>query len=324
MRFIKLLSALLVLAGSLFFMPHAKASCTAPMMPNTVSVAYVAVSSTLPVGATIPGTDELVSIHGSCNGYSGQPIIACYYGSGNEVSGMPGVYETGVEGIGISLMNDKGQRIIGGGVGCDTRNTPLGYVSSDGNNTFDFTVTLALVKTSTTIYSGSLEQAQTVFGVGVYNQTGIGAPNTIAYAGDITYKTVTCSVDRNNLSVTLGNVPASVFTGVGSSSGWSSFEVNATCNDPVQVGVKVSSANGYASTEPSVINLTSEPGVASGIGVQMTLFRQNIDFDHYTFVASLRPNSTLNIPFAVQYYQTADTVTPGVANAVATITVSYR
>ncbi|PUW36880.1 ferrous iron transporter B, partial [Cronobacter sakazakii] len=133
MRFIKLLSALLVLAGSLFFMPHAKASCTAPMMPYTVSVAYVAVSSTLPVGATIPGTDELVSIHGSCNGYSGQPIIACYYGSGNEVSGMPGVYETGVEGIGISLMNDKGQRIIGGGVGCDTRNTPLGYVSTDGS-----------------------------------------------------------------------------------------------------------------------------------------------------------------------------------------------
>lgn len=44
-------------------------------------------------------------------------------------------------------MNDKGQRISGaGGVTCDSRGTPIGYVSTDGNQTFDFNVTLELVK----------------------------------------------------------------------------------------------------------------------------------------------------------------------------------
>lgn len=325
MRIVKLFSALLVLAGSLFFMPHAQAGCTAPMMPYTVSVASIAVSSTLPVGSAIPGSDETINIHGSCNGYAGQVIIGCYYGSGSEVPGVPGVYNTGVNGIGITLVNDKGQRIVGGGIGCDTRNTPLGYVSSDGSNTFNFNVTLALVKTSDNIVSGSLQQAQTVFGVGVYNQSPIGAPNNISYAGNITYKSVTCSVDPKSLYLTLGNVPGATFTGIGSGSGWYNFSVHATCNNPVSVGVKVSSANGYASAQPSVIKLTPEMGAATGVGVQILTNGQNTDFDHYSYVGDIpAANMMLTIPFAVQYYQTASTVTPGSANAVATLTIAYR
>ncbi|ELY2907390.1 type 1 fimbrial protein [Cronobacter dublinensis] len=326
MRIVKFLSALLALAGSLMFMPHAKAACTAPMMPYNISVSSIAVSSTLPVGSAIPGSDETVNINGSCpNDAAGSVIIACYYGSGSEVAGMPGVYNTGVAGIGISLVNDKGQRVIGGGAACDTRNTPLGYLSSDGEKTFNFNVTLALVKTATTIGSGSLQQSQTKFGVGVYQHSGIGQPNEIAYSGNIIYKAVTCSVDPKSLYITLGNVSASTFTGIGSGSGWYNFAVNATCNDPVTVGVKVSSANGYASTQPSVMKLTPENGVASGIGVQIQTDGENTDFDHYVSAGTIPvANATLRIPFAVQYYQTAATVTPGVANSIATITVAYR
>ncbi|EOU9536672.1 fimbrial protein [Cronobacter dublinensis] len=326
MRIIKFLSALLALAGSLMFMPHAKAACVAPMMPYKISVASIAVSSSLPVGSAIPGSDETVNISGNCpNDIAGSVIIACYYGSGSEVAGMPGVYNTGVAGIGISLVNDKGQRVVGGGVSCDTRNTPLGYLSTDGRNTFNFNVTLALVKTATTIGSGSLQQPQTKFGMGVYQHSAIGSPNEISYSGNITYKTVTCSVDPKSLYVTLGNLPASTFKGIGSGSGFYNFDVNATCNDRVTVGVKVSSANGYASTQPSVIKLTPEHGMASGIGVQILTNGQNTDFDHYMSVGEVPDaNATLRIAFAVQYYQTAATVTPGVADSIATITVAYR
>ncbi|WP_105634916.1 fimbrial protein [Cronobacter dublinensis] len=326
MRIIKFLSALLALAGSLMFMPHAKAACIAPMMPYSISVSSIAVSSTLPVGSAIPGSDETVNINGSCpNDAAGSVIIACYYGSGSEVAGMPGVYETGVEGIGISLVNDKGQRVIGGGTACDTRNTPLGYLSTDGKNTFNFNVTLALVKTATTIGSGSLQQSQTTFGLGVYQHSAIGQPNHIAYSGNITYKAVTCSVDPKSLYITLGNLPASTFKGIGSGSGFYNFSVDVTCNDRVTVGVKVSSANGYASTQPSVIKLTPEHGIASGIGVQILTNGQNTDFDHYVSVGEVSAaNTTLRIPFAIQYYQTDSTVTPGAADSIATITVAYR
>lgn len=92
-------------------------------------------------------------------------------------------------------MNDKGQRISGaGGVTCDSRGTPIGYVSTDGNQTFDFNVTLELVKTDTAVESGTLNQSQTVFGIGVFGHEGIGSPNNVSYAGNVNLENVTCSV----------------------------------------------------------------------------------------------------------------------------------
>lgn len=326
MRVAQCFSMLILLACGLFFMPHAKASCTTPSIPFTANMASVAVSSTLDVGAVIPGTEQTVEVHGSCSeGHEGNVIIACYYGTGAEVAGYPGVYDTGVEGIGITLVNQQGQRIIGGGAWCDTRNTPLGYVSSDGNDTFNFTATLALVKTSTHIGTGSLLQAQTQFGVGVYGREGLGSPNTISYSGNIAYKVVTCSVDPKSLTITLGDFPESQFTAPGVTTAWHPFSVNVLCNDPVEIGVKVSSANGYEASLPGVMKLTQEAGAATGLGVRMQTNGQPTVFDAYVLVGGIaRADTSLAIPFQVQYYQVANSVTPGSANTVATITVSYR
>lgn len=326
MRAIHYFCTLLALAGGFLFMPHAKAACTAPMMPYTIAIASTAVTSDLPVGSIIPGSDETVNIHGSCaENYSGMVIIGCYYGNGGEVAGFPGVYHTGVAGIGIALINDKGQRIIGGGVSCDTRNTPLGYVSSDGQNSYNFNVTLALVKISEDIRPGTLQQSQTQFGIGVFGRAPIGAPNTISYAGNVTFKMVTCSVSPQSLNITLGDFTVSQFTGVGSHTNWKNFIISATCDNTVEVGVKVASANGYDSGSTSTIKLTQEPGVATGIGVKVLTGGQDTNFGQYTKVGEItQENGTLNMLFAVQYYQIASSVTPGVANSVFTITVAYR
>jgi hypothetical protein len=83
--------------------------------------------------------------------------------------GFSGVYETGVEGIGIALQNSAGQRVGGIGSDCDTRAQALGYISSDASMTFGYTVTLTLVKTGDTATSGTLDVAQTKFGMGVYD-----------------------------------------------------------------------------------------------------------------------------------------------------------
>lgn len=310
-------------------MPHAKASCSTPDMPKMINVASISVPTTLAVGATIPGSEQTVHVAGNCDHTyeSGMEIISCYYGSGSEIPGLTGVYDSGVPGVGVALMNDKGQRITGGGLAaCDSRSTPIGYVSNDGMQSFDFNVTLELVKTSEAVQSGTLMQAQTEFGIGVYGNDGIGSPNVISYAGNVNFQNVTCSVLPKNLTVNLGDFPVSDFVSVGMlSSPAQNFDVTVNCNSTVQPEVKVTSSNGYETAFEGVLKLTKQTGAATGVGVQMVFDGNIAAFDTYVNTRSEAiANETLTIPFEVRYEQVSDVVTPGPANTVATITLAYK
>lgn len=326
MKIIKFFSLILVLCGSALFMPHAHATCTAVNVPYRVAMSEIRVSSTLATGNEIPGTEQTIPISGSCSsGHDGNVIIACYYGTGQEYSNFPGVYHTGVDGVGITLINDQGQRVSGSGSACDTRNTPLGYISSDGKDTFSFSVTLSLVKTSDTVTSGELQQAQTEFGIGVYKKEGLGSPNRISYSGNIDFNQVTCTVTPASIAVTLGDFPLSTFTGTGATTQAKQFDVGINCNDNVQPSIMISSANGYESSYPGVVKLTPEDGAATGIGVQMTMDGQPVTFDEYINTTEQTvENQQIQIPFTARYYQTAPQVTPGTANSVSTLTIAYK
>ncbi|HFK5795911.1 fimbrial protein [Enterobacter asburiae] len=329
MQMIKQCFFLLVLGTAALFMPHAKATCTSPDMPKMINVASISVPTTLAVGETIPGTEQTVHIAGNCDqsGDKGLEIVSCYYGSGAEIPGLKGVYDSGVPGVGVALKNEEGQRISGaGGVQCDSRGTPIGYVSSDGSQSFSFQVTLELVKTSDTVSSGTLVQAQTRFGIGVFGHEGIGNPNDIAYSGNVILHQVTCSVLPKNLTVNLGDFPVSDFISIGTlSSPEQNFDVTVNCDSTVQPEVKITSSNGYETAFEGVLKLTQQPGAATGVGVRM-LFDNNIaTFDTYVNTRSEAiANETLTIPFQVRYEQVSDVVTPGPANTVATITLAYK
>lgn len=328
MQFIKQSLLFLILGVGALFMPHAKATCTTPDMPAMINVAALSVSTTLAVGDTIPGSEQTVHVAGNCDQSvdSGMEIVSCYYGTGAEIAGLRGVYDSGVPGIGVALMNDQGKRISGaGGVQCDSRGTPIGYVSDDGQQSFNFDVTLELVKTSDEVASGTLVQSQTRFGIGVFSHEGIGNPNNISYAGNITLNEVTCSVSPKDLTIVLGDFPVSDFTGPGTVARSSLFDVNVNCNDTVQPEVMITSANGYDSTYPGVINLTQESGVASGVGIRMLFDGELASFDTYRDTAAVaQANQTLSIPFEVAYQQISPQVTPGTANSIATITLGYK
>ncbi len=329
MQILKHCFFLLALGTAALFMPHAKAACTTPDMPKMIDVASVSIPTTLAVGSTIPGTEQTVHVAGNCDhSYeSGMEIISCYYGSGAEIPGLTGVYDSGVPGVGVALMNDKGQRISGGGkTACDSRSTPIGYVSNDGKMSFDFNVTLQLVKTSETVKSGTLSQAQTQFGIGVFGNDGIGSPNTVSYAGNVILHQVTCSVSPKNLTINLGDFPVSDFAVTGTlSSPAQAFNVDVDCDTTVQPLVKITSANGYEPQFEGVIKLTQQSGMATGVGVRM-LFDDNIaTFDSYVPTQrSANANETLRIPFEVRYEQISDVVTPGPANSIATLTLAYK
>jgi type 1 fimbria pilin len=329
MQMIKQCFFLLVLGTATLFMPHAKASCMTPDLPKMIDVASISVPTTLAVGATIPGTEQSVHISGNCDQSedSGLEIVSCYYGTGAEIPGLRGVYESGVPGIGIALVNEQGQRISGaGGVQCDSRGSPVGYVSTDGNQSFSFEVTLELVKTSDAVTSGTLVQSQTEFGIGVFGHEGIGNPNHISYAGNVILHQVSCSVSPKNLTVQLGDFPVSDFMSVGFlSSPAQSFNISVNCDTNVQPELKITSANGYDTAFEGVIRLTQQTGMATGVGVRMLFDDHPVTFDTYVNTQNQAiANETLEIPFQVRYEQISDVVTPGPANTVATITLAYK
>lgn len=318
---------LLILATAALFMPHAKASCETPNIPALLSLSSISVATSLPVGETIPGTERSVHVAGEClmDIDVGLPIIACYNGFGQEVPGLPGVYASGVSGVGVALRNEQGQRVTGAAAQICPATMPVGKVASDGSRSFSFDVTLELVKTSETVESGSLTPSNTQFNIGVYGQEGIGYPNSISYSGDVQVKNVTCSVAPKSLTVQMGDIPLSSFTGLGKVLPQKVVNITMLCNQTVQPQVMITSGNGYEHNYSGVLKLTPESDVATGVGVRVMMNGQYVQFGSYMTTATpAYENIESSIPFAFAYEQTADEVTPGTANAVATITLGYK
>ncbi|HEW9970369.1 TPA: fimbrial protein [Enterobacter cloacae] len=329
MNMLRYAFALLVLLTSVGLVPHAHAAttCNSNDLPYTLDAGTLSVPTTLNIGSVIPGSAKTHTVNGSCTGtLTSHTIISCYYGTGTEVPGMPGVYTTNIDGIGIELLNSNGQIIRGTGYSCDSTATPIGTVSSDSGQTFSFSYTQQLIKTATHIGTGTLSVSQDPYGFGVFNSVGIsGDGNKSRYSATVSERTATCSVDPLNLTVTLGDFPVSQFTHVGSSTPWKYFNITATCTEEVNLTASVTSANGINSQYADVLNLTPGSDSATGVGVRMLLDGVDLRYDYPIPVGGrAEPDVPDVIPFAVQYYQTDATVTAGKANTIATIDFEYQ
>ncbi len=259
---------------------------------------------------------------------AGQPVIACYNGFGREVPGIPGVYDSGVAGVGVSLRNDKGERVTGAADQICSDTTPVGQVSgtkgSDGSLPCSFDDTLELVKTSDAVASGSLTTSNTQFNLGVARIEAVGEPNSISYSGNVMVKEVTCNISPKSMTITLGDFPVNIFTSPGTLVSQSTFTVDMLCDQDAQPEMMITSANGYEANYPGVIKLTPESGVANGVGVRILLNKAVPEFGKYIAMTTAFANVQQHYPVTVSYEQTSAEVTPGTANAVATITVAYQ
>lgn len=309
-----------------FYANQAFATCeSTPVLPYTFTLGSVAVSNSLPIGSDIPGSQKNLTISGSCptSSQPGDLIIACYYGAGNEVDGYPGVYDTGVAGIGIALKNAAGQKIHGEGTHCNTTATPLGTL--DSNRKYNYSVTLSLVKTANQIGTGTLFQNETRFGMGVYNKDPIGdnVNNYVAYDGDIKYRPVTCNIPPT-LLIDLGNVEASKFTGVGTYSETVGKTIAISCDDTVEVKALLNGQ--FADADQAVLKLSSETNAAQGIGVQMLFNSLPMDTtEKGNIVGTITEvNGSLTIPLQFRYYQYAPSIQAGSGNTTATLELQYQ
>lgn len=324
-----------ILVLACFAAPHfAHAACTStPAMPYLQTMNNMAVAVNLAVGSTIPGTVRYYTFSGNCATvppyvYAGAPIISCYYGSGTEV--MPGVYSTGVAGIGIRLRNAAGQPMTNAvGVNCDTRAANLGNVNPDMG--YSVSASIEFVKTGT-ITAGNLDPAQTRFGFGVFKGSvdgGLGGVNNyIGFSGSAAPREIACNVNYPAV-VNLPSISASALAAQGMSNS-TPFAIQLSCNGATRVGMTLDAAVGtpVQSAPSGVLGIANAGtgGNASGAGVQIVNSSGTVPVPLQ--VRNDMGNIAASVPatygFGARYVRLAATPTPGAVSSAMVFTLDYQ
>ncbi|XXD07997.1 fimbrial protein [Klebsiella sp. R445] len=147
----------------------------------------------------------------------------------------------------------------------------------------------------------------------------------INFVGSITDVACTVTNDVSNpLTVTLGNVSRTVFTGAGSTAAPTKFTIALTeCPDTVTSATVKFDGVSHA-VENTILALNDDPGVATGVGIQLADVNNNtIPLYTASQPYSLGGGSN-NLDFMARYYATSDTVTAGPANSTSNFTIVYN
>lgn len=201
--------------------------------------------------------------------------------------------------------------------------------------TISLTVPFEIVRTSSSMAASTLLPSYVnVFNVGSYVK---GSDlkfyfTNIERAIAVTDETCRVASDSNQ-TVTLGSYTARASSGLGSGPGQSSemtpFTINLNCEAllsghfDVMMQFDGTAASGYSDAGVLALNAASTAG---GVGVQLlNESQQPISLGSPFRVASYPLASALiSVPLYARYYQIAETVTPGSADAVAQYTISYQ
>lgn len=147
----------------------------------------------------------------------------------------------------------------------------------------------------------------------------------IDFVGSITDDACTIVNNMTNpLIVTLGTVSRTAFTGAGSTAAPTKFTIALT-NCPSSVNSAVVKFDGLAdSTVNSILALTPDSGVATGVGIQLT-DNNNVVVPLYTASSAYTLQSGANnLDFVARYYATEDLVESGSANSTSNFTIVYN
>lgn len=241
------------------------------------------------------------------------------------LTNIPDVYSTAVEGIGIRLT-----RHVGGGTAPAIYPHTLTYGSGQSPAFFPGAgFTVELLKTAEVVGSGELQKG--VYTTYYANGTGVGRPimTTRLIGNGITVTTPACTLDdgSKNISVDLGSVSTSTFTGPGSTSTAKSFEVKLNCvakPRPQEIWMQFDAIADPNTTTDGVIQLTGGEGSASGVGIQVLGRNEQPVKLNTAWKDGVSAQGLYSMPFQAQYYQTQSVVQAGAANGVATFTITYK
>lgn len=225
-----------------------------------------------------------------------------------------GVYNTNVPGVGIRMTSPAGNVLpYELSINANT------YVNINGDG-----IKAELIKTGDitggTLDTGVLARAS------VANQFYIA---NVTLNGNNTITSESCTVTTPTVDVPMGDHDKSEFSGVGSTTAWQTFNIGLNCDQGAKINVRLDPSAGAVEGKTDVMKLDSSASeaAASGIGVQLW-FQPNggsaVTFGQETYYWTSGYGGTETVRLQARYYQTAQTVTAGPANATATFTLSYK
>ncbi|WP_330996816.1 fimbrial protein [Burkholderia stagnalis] len=247
---------------------------------------------------------------------------------GVQVPGYPNVYSTPIPGVGYSIqwaLNSRYWDTYDNLGTIDTIMVPPGKTSS---------LRIRFFKTgpitSGGVISGELGRMSAYGGAQ-------GPLLSWRFGGGIVVQpqVPTCRVTTPAITVPLGSMPASTFTGVGSVSPSKPFNIVLQCSG----GETGTVTNVYTTltdhTNPGNVSDTlslASDATATGIGIQVlngsTVIKYGPDSsatgNTNQWKAGTTGNGTFTIPLTARYIQTAPKVTAGTADGLATFTMSYQ
>ena len=251
-------------------------------------------------------------------------------GIGSEV--LPGVYPTGVGGVGYRITTQVPNHACLSGV------WPLTCEGDFEPFPPPHTATIELVKTGT-IRAGTLSAL--AIGRWIINTETLAPVASFTLYGTTTLKPhepPTCSfASTGPIQASLGNVSAQSFKGVGSTSAERPFSIDLTCkrgDGKSSIDAYVTLTDATNTGNYSNVLTLSPDSQATGVGIEVlsgtTVLGYGPDSKaagniNQWLAGTVSANATsYSIPLKARYVQTEPVVTVGTANARATFTMSYQ
>lgn len=310
--------------------------CKAPMTTNALDLRTLGItlSSAIPIGTVVYQGEMKVDVQCGINfldyrdGLTGE----VYFKRLNIAEGSLGYGLTLYLGYGGEYSNEAGNIPTGQMVSTYAGITGGGILNN--YTEFSLTVPFKIVRTSSSL-TPITRTTLSMFRVGsLVTGSDEQYVATNLRNNAITVKDETCSVAGNvTQQVPLGSYSLSksggLGAGVGQTSKLVSFDVQLNCESLLSGTFDVlmqfdgNAVSGLADSGVVALNSSS---TARGVGVQILNENQHPIPLAVPFTVASYPVSAalINVPLYARYYQTAETVGPGSANAVATYTLSYQ
>lgn len=314
-------------ATCLLFLPmsFSWASCSpvdTPMPKNSIIVLppELTVDRDAPVGTLLwdSGWSETGEIALSCDMNSKRKLGYTKTLSLSS-SGNPGVYNSGVPGVGIKVLHYFAQDTVGDEI---VQSPPVEYAHGDikAESKGKYKVQLIVtgpVKSGITRFSSPL----------AYQEINGLVTDTLTLTNTSTrVNTVGCQLNDTAIFVDLGDHDQHEFhRGVGYTTSPQAFSIALLCDEGTKVDIKIE-AQTAESGETGIMALDEDNNSAKGLGIQLLRGDGTTPFvlNKQVYLTEARNNKEIRIPFKARYYQISRSVTEGNANATATFTMTYR